>query len=114
MLLVLIVFAVISGASFTYYGYRVLFTEPLRSEFERYGMPGMRRFVGAMELLGGAGVLLGLAVAPLGAAAAGGLATLMLLGLVVRIRVSDPLRLMVPAASLGALNVVLAGLFVLR
>jgi hypothetical protein len=51
-----------------------------------------------MELLGGAGVLLGLVVAPLGALAAGGLAALMILGLIVRIRVHDAVRLMVPAA----------------
>lgn len=107
----LVVLALVSGLSFLYYGTRVLFRTELRGEFERYGMPRARRFVGAMELLGGIGVILGLVVAPLGALAAGGLAVLMFLGLLVRIRVNDAPRLMAPAASLGALNAVLVVLF---
>jgi len=56
-------------------------------------------------------VILGLASAPLGAVAAAGLTVLMVLGLIVRVRVHDAPRLMVPAASLGALNAVLVVLF---
>ena len=108
----LVVLALVSGLSFLFYGFKVLFQSASRSEFERFGVPAVRRLVGVMELLGGAGVLLGLVVAPLGALAAGGLAALMILGLIVRIRVHDAVRLMVPAALLGAVNVVLVVLFV--
>ncbi|MFA9563260.1 MAG: hypothetical protein ACERLM_00925 [Acidimicrobiales bacterium] len=52
-------------------------------------------------------LLLGLAVAPLGAFAAAGLTLLMILGLIVRLRIHDAPRLMVPAASLGGVNAVL-------
>ena len=105
--------AVVSGLSFLYYGSTVLFRVSLREEFERYGMkPGLRIFVGVMELLGGAGVLLGLAFPPLGAAAAAGLCTLMVLGLIVRFRLHDAPRLMVPAAGLAAVNAALFVLFV--
>ena len=76
-------------------------------------MDGQRKFVGVMEVLGGAGVMLGLIVAPLGALAASGLALLMFLGLIVRIRVHDAVRLMVPAALLGAANAILAVLFLM-
>ena len=114
MLLVLVVFALVSGASFLHYGYEILVGDPLRNEFERYGVPRFRRFVGSMQVLGGAGVLIGLGYAPLGAAAAAGLAVMMFLGLVVRLRIHDAPRLMIPAAFLCALNAVLTGLFLLR
>ncbi len=114
MLLVLVVLALVSGASFLHYGYEILASEPLRSEFERYGVPGFRLFVGTMQVLGGAGVLFGLAYPPLGAAAAAGLTVMMFLGLVVRLRIHDAPRLMLPAASLCALNAVLFALFLLR
>ncbi|MEQ8717331.1 MAG: DoxX family protein [Acidimicrobiales bacterium] len=114
MLPVLVVFALVSGVSFLFYGFEILFTARGRDEFERYGMPGVRRLVGSAQLLGGAGVLLGLGYAPLGAAAAAGLAVMMLLGLIVRLRIHDGPRLMVPAASLGAVNALLTGLFLIR
>ena len=105
------VFALVSGLSFLYYGSRILFLTESGREFERYGMPAVRGFVGLMEVLGGTAVILGLASAPLGAFAAAGLTALMVLGLLVRVRIRDAPRLMVPAASLGALNAVLVVLF---
>lgn len=111
--MVLVMLAVVSGLSFLYYGSTVLVRLSLRQEFERYGMrPGLRIFVGVVELLGGAGVLLGLAAPRLGAAAAAGLCTLMLLGLIVRFRLRDAPRLMAPAAALAAVNAALFVLFV--
>ncbi|MGB5758570.1 MAG: DoxX family protein [Acidimicrobiales bacterium] len=114
MLWVLVLFALVSGTSFLFYGYETLFKQPPRGEFERYGMPRVRRFVGATQLLGGAGVLIGLGSAPLGAAAAAGLTVMMALGLIVRYRIHDAPRLMVPAASLGSVNAVLTALFLLQ
>lgn len=111
MLWVMGFLALVSGSSFLFYGYETLFEHPPRGEFERYGMPRVRRFVGATQLLGGAGVLIGLVIAPLGAAAAFGLAVMMVLGPVVRYRIHDAPRLMVPAASLGLINAVLVILF---
>lgn len=108
---VLIMFALVSGLSFLYYGSRILFLTESGREFERYGMPAFRGFVGLMEVLGGTAVILGLASAPLGAFAAAGLTALMVLGLLVRVRIRDAPRLMVPAALLGALNAVLVVLF---
>jgi uncharacterized membrane protein YphA (DoxX/SURF4 family) len=108
---VLVVLALVSGLSFLYYGSKVLFQTASRGEFERYGVPAVRHFVGLMEVLGGTAVILGIAIAPLGALAAAGLTALMALGLIVRVRIHDAPRLMVPAASLGTLNAVLVVLF---
>ena len=84
----------------------------MEAEFSRYGLSDVRRLVGVLEILGGVGVIAGLFVAPLGVLAALGLSVLMLLGLVVRIRLRDAPRLMVPAALLCVLNAVLVVLFV--
>ena len=105
------VLALLSGLSFFYYGSKILFRVGLREEFTRYGMPGFRNLVGVLEILGGAAVLLGPAVPPLGALGAAGLALLMVFGLCVRLRIHDAPRLMVPAAALGGLNAVLVVLF---
>lgn len=107
----LVTLALASGSSFLFYGYGTLFTMRQRDEFERYGMPRLRVLVGSMQLLGGAGVLLGLALPVLGALAASGLTLMMLFGLIVRFRIHDALRLMVPAASLAVLNATLAVVF---
>ena len=109
--MVLVVLALVSGLSFLYYGFRVFLRTESAEEFERYGVPAVRRLVGVLEVAGGTAVVLGLVVAPLGAAAAAGLTTLMVLGLIIRIRIHDAPRLMVPAASLGALNAVIVVLF---
>lgn len=108
---VLMVLALVSGLSFLHYGFKVLFQTASREEFERYGMPATRQLVGVLEVLGGAGVILGLAVAPVGALASAGLTALMALGLIVRLRIHDAPRLMIPAASLATLNAVLVVLF---
>jgi uncharacterized membrane protein YphA (DoxX/SURF4 family) len=107
----LVVLALISGLSFLRYGVEILFRIRMRQEFARYGMPKVRILVGVMEMLGGVGVLLGLAVAPVGALAAAGLTLLMVLGLIVRIKIRDAPHLMIPAAVLAAVNAALVVLF---
>ncbi|NKB40487.1 MAG: hypothetical protein GKR86_05435 [Ilumatobacter sp.] len=110
--MILVLLAVTSALSFLYYGAETLFAERPQAEFERYGLPRARVFVGLMQVLGAFGVLTGLVVPLLGAAAAAGLTMMMLLGLVARRRVQDPLRLMVPAGTLALLNALLVLLFV--
>lgn len=103
----MLILTLVSAGAFLYYGYETLFGDHPRSEFERYGVPQFRDIVGSLQILGALGALVGLAYAPVGALATGGLALLMLLGVILRIRIHDAPRLMVPAASLAALNAVL-------
>lgn len=112
MLLVTLVF--VSAAAFAYYGGETLFADPPRGEYERYGMPNARIFAGSTQLLGAVGLLLGLRFTPLGIAAASGLTLMMLLGLVVRHRIHDVPRLMIPAGTLAAINGSLIVLFIAR
>jgi uncharacterized membrane protein YphA (DoxX/SURF4 family) len=110
--MVLVILALVSGVSFLYYGVGILSRPRLEEEFSRYGLTDLRRLVGVLELLGGTGVIIGLAFPPLGAVAALGLSVLMLLGIIVRIRVRDAPRFMAPAALLCLLNAALVVLFV--
>jgi len=109
MILVVLVF--ISAVSFLYYGLQLLWQPRLAEEFARYRIPGARKLVGVLEILGAAGVLVGLGVPLLGAAAAAGLTTLMMMGLALRIRLHDTLRQMLPAALLAAVNALLVVAF---
>lgn len=105
--MVLLILTLLSAGAFLFYGYETLFGDLPRLEFERYGVPRFRGIVGSLHILGALGALVGLAYAPIGALATGGLALLMSLGVIVRFRIHDGPRLMLPAASLAVLNVVL-------
>ena len=70
--------------------------------------PGLYRVIGALEVAAAAGLLLGLAAAPLGVAAAAGLAVLMAAAAVVHLRHGDPPVRALPAAVLALLTVAYA------
>lgn len=112
--MVLLAFALVSAAAFFYYGLTCIMSMHARQEYRRYGIPHLRVFNGTLQMLGAGGVLIGLAVPPIGAAASFGLCVLMLLGLVTRHRLRDPWRLRVPATTLATVNAVLVVLFLLR
>jgi uncharacterized membrane protein len=67
------------------------------------------RVIGALEIAGAAGLLLGLASAPLGVAAAAGLALLMTAAAVVHLRHGDPPARALPAAVLALTAMAYAG-----
>jgi len=96
--------AVLSGVSFVGYGVSCLMADAMAREFERFGLAGFRVLVGALEVCGGAGLLLGLWYLPLLFSAAAGLTVLMLLGVVVRVRLRDGILLTLPALVLFAIN----------
>jgi len=97
----------LSAVLFLVYGALCLFSGGMEEEFERYGLSRFRRLTGALEVLGGAGLLVGLLVPEVMIVAASGLALLMLLGVIARVRVRDPLLETVPAAVLLVANVFL-------
>ena len=107
----LTILALMSGISFLKYGLDILFREHQRREFERYDLTRFQTLVGSAEIAGGLAVLVGLQIATLGVLASAGLAALMVLALIVRIRLRDPIRLLLPAATLLAINAALVVLF---
>jgi hypothetical protein len=95
----------VSAVLFLVYGLLCLFSNGMEEEFARYGLSRFRRLTGGLEVLGGAGLLVGLLVPEILLVASGGLALLMLLGVVARVRVRDPLFEMLPALVLLVMNV---------
>ncbi len=77
----------------------------MKLEFERYGLPDKRRFVGILQLLGGLGLLVGQIFTPvLTLIASAGLCILMLLGVFVRLKIKDPWYTIMPALSYALLS----------
>lgn len=73
---------------------------------EKFGIPlPLWRTVGALELAGVTGLLVGLVVAPLGVAAAVGLALVMVGAVVTRLRVHDPVVMVLADVVVLALTV---------
>jgi uncharacterized membrane protein YphA (DoxX/SURF4 family) len=100
---------VLSGVAFVVYGISCVFSQSMAREFTRFGLAPFRVLVGALEVLGGTGLLLGLFWSlPLLAAAAAGLTLLMALGVGVRIRLRDGVLLTLPALVLFIVNGYLA------
>ena len=80
----------------------------MQQEYARYGLAKFRRLVGALQLLGAIGLLVGLHYSWAGQAAAGGLSVLMMLGVGVRIKIKDTLLQTLPAFAYMVLNAYLA------
>lgn len=69
----------------------------MRSEFDRYGLKKFRKTTGILEVAGGIGLLLGLEFQLLLLLASAGLAALMFMGVITRIRIHDKFALLLPA-----------------
>ena len=106
-------FAIVSAVSFLFFGTSCLLTQAMRAEFVRYGLSRFRVLTGYLQLLGAAGLFAGLWWTPIGAAAAAGLALLMVFGVGARQRIGDPWPQQVPAAFYAVLNAILAVGFLL-
>lgn len=77
----------------------------MKSEFKRYGLRGYRKLIGGLQVLGGLGLLLGILYEPiLQLVAAGGLAALMLLGFLVRLKIRDSFVKSFPSFFYALLN----------
>ncbi|AZP22560.1 DoxX family protein [Streptomyces aquilus] len=81
----------------------------MRQAAAHFGMPvRLYRVVGALEVAGVAGVLMGLTWTPLGVAAATGLTLLMAAAAVVHLRHGDPLPRAVPAVVVALVSLTYA------
>ena len=96
---------VISSVSFAWYGLSCLVSERMVPEFERYRLGRLRVITGVLQVTASAGLIAGYFYRPLLLVSAGGLATMMFLAVLVRLRIRDPLYLAIPALVLGCVNV---------
>ena len=94
----------ISIASFAWYGMSCFVSAAMVAEFERYHLARFRSLTGMLQVAGSLGLLAGYFSRPLLLLSAGGLAAMMLLGVLVRLRIRDPLFAAIPAFAFFVLN----------
>ena len=94
----------ISGFSFIGYGI-AYFTKPhMQREFKRFGLEKAGKLVAVLQLLGALGLLTGLKFPFILLISSGGLAILMFMGVIVRIKLRDGIWLSLPALFFMAVN----------
>jgi len=81
---------ILNAVFFLFYGLQCLVLKKMISEFRRFGMPDSQRIItGVLQLLGSAGLVIGLYLPLLGCLASGGLALMMLVAFGTRMKVGD-------------------------
>jgi len=93
-----------SAISFLAYGSGCFTSRHLRKEFVRFGLSSLRRLIGFLQICGALGLLAGFRYPLLGQAAAGSLALMMLLAILVRIKIRDGFLKTTPAILYCLLN----------
>jgi hypothetical protein len=79
----------------------------MKAEFERFNLKKFGLFVIILEILGAIGLLVGLIYTPILLLSSGGLALLMLIGVITRIKTKDSLLVTIPALFFMLLNTVI-------
>lgn len=102
MLLTTLIF--ISAISFVFYGLNCLFNKKMFQEFKRFGLINFRKATGVLQLLGAIGLMAGYFSSILTLVASAGLALLMLLGFLVRLKIKDSVLVSLPAFAFMLLN----------
>jgi len=98
-----------TGVAFIYFGLNCFFSTFIKSEFERYNLPGYRKLTGVLQLCGAFGLLIGLYFNTiLLFLASTGLFLLMLGGFIVRLKIKDSFTKSFPAFSFAILNLFIA------
>lgn len=93
-----------SALSFLAYGAACFFSAHMKREFDRYQLGSQRALVGVLQLGAAVGLLAGLSQPWMGRSASAGLALMMLVGVIVRIKIKDTLPQMTPALFYLVLN----------
>ena len=103
------VFIWFSGVAFIYFGLNCFFSEFIKSEFERYNLPGFRKLTGFLQLCGAFGLLVGLYYNTIILfLASTGLFLLMLGGFIVRLKIKDSFTQSFPSFGFAILNLFIA------
>jgi uncharacterized membrane protein YphA (DoxX/SURF4 family) len=96
--------AFLSGVAFLVYGVLCFYSASMANDFHRFGLDYLRIPTGVLELLGGAGLLIGLKWLPALRISSAGLALLMFIAFAVRMRARDGIAVSIPSFTLIFLN----------
>ena len=83
--------------SFLFYGLSCFLSPHIIEEFQRYGMPSMRKLTGVLQICSSLGLIVGFFISGFALAASFLLTMMMLVALVVRLRLRDNFFITVPA-----------------
>ena len=97
----------LSILAFGFYGALTLLSGEMVAEFERYGLARLRVFIALSQIAGSIGLIAGYYSRPLLLLSAGAFTVMMLLAVLVRIKIRDPILAMIPAFVLMCLNLFL-------
>ena len=78
-----------NAGSFLVYAIACLTSDRMVTEFQRYGLPHVRKLTGTLQILAVLGLIIGFKVPLIGAAASAGLALQMLVAACIRLRIRD-------------------------
>jgi uncharacterized membrane protein YphA (DoxX/SURF4 family) len=93
-----------SSITFLIYGGLCLSSMSMVEDFQRFGLERLRLLTGFLEILGGAGLLVGLKWRPALLISSAGLSLLMLIGFGVRVKMHDSVVQTLPSAALMLVN----------
>lgn len=94
----------LSSISFLSYGIAYFLSPKMKSEFIRFGLSKFGALTATLEILGALGLLVGLITNQILILSSGGLALLMLFGVLARLRVNDGFFAILPALFFLGLN----------
>jgi len=94
----------ISSLSFLGYAVSYFISPYMKNEFKRFGLEKIGLLTIVLEFIGALGLIVGLKFNPILVISSLGLALLMLIGLIVRIRLKDSIRISLPAFFFMGLN----------
>ncbi|NEW82750.1 MAG: hypothetical protein GZ094_10345 [Mariniphaga sp.] len=94
----------ISSLSFLAYGVAYFISPHMKSEFRRFGLEKFGQLTAVLEIGGALGLLAGLIINSILLISSGGLALLMFLGFLARLRVKDSFWVSLPALFYMVLN----------
>ena len=96
-----------SAISFIIYGINSFFSKRMMLEYERWGFKNQRIILGSCQLLGGLGLLIGLAIPLMLSIASFLLMCMMLTAVFVRIKINESVVKMLPALLYVVINLII-------
>lgn len=95
---------IFTSLSFLFYGVSYFTSTKMKEEFVRFGLEKFGAITAILEILGGLGLIIGLKFNVILVISSGGLALLMFLGVLVRLKMKDSIRVSLPALFYMLLN----------
>ena len=100
----IVILILISSLSFLIYGVSYFTSPHMKSEFIRFGLEKLGMLTAVLEIGGALGLLMGFMINSILLISSGGLALLMFLGFLARLRVKDSFWVSLPALLYMVLN----------